>query len=177
MLEFLKGSTKKSESNQIENSIQQLTDLMKMRDKDGSTGLHLLSEKLKGIKSGSEVINDQITSETGPFSSSASAQLCYRELAILLQILEKCFVDNYDSQTTTKVIKELILRADQTLLLARKQSLNLFSITNDQVKRDVDTFLGNIMPNQKTQAQPIGVDCKIFWVQTSASFFFFGYLA
>lgn len=81
--------------------------------------------------------------EGGVWSGGLAAQLCYQELAIVLQILEKCFVDDYEGDRIKGIIKETILRADQTLLQARKQSLNLFNISNEEVKRDVDKFFAD----------------------------------
>ena len=63
----------------------------------------------------------------------------------MLQVLEKCFVDDYDGERIKGIIKETILRADQTLLQARKQSLNLFNVSNEEVKRDVDKFFKEFM--------------------------------
>lgn len=65
----------------------------------------------------------------------------------MLQVLEKCFVDDYDGERIKGIIKETILRADQTLLQARKQSLNLFNVSNEEVKRDVDKFFKEFMRN------------------------------
>ena len=54
--------------------------------------------------------------------AKSAAQLCYRELGIILGIMEKCFVDDYSKDRLLRIIKDIVLRADQTLLQSRKHS-------------------------------------------------------
>lgn len=119
--------------------------MSKIGEKGSPGDLQLLSEKIRGIRSASELISDKTCGESGIWSGGLAAQMCYQEQAIVLQVLERCFVDGYEGERLLKIIKEIILRADQILLQARKQSLNLFNISNEEVKKDVDHFFSDFL--------------------------------
>jgi len=82
----------------------------------GQPDIGLLSEKIRGIKTASELISDKLAEDSGAFDGGpVAAQMCYSELALVLQVLEKCFVDGLEGDKLLKIIKEIILKADGTL--------------------------------------------------------------
>jgi ribosomal protein S14 len=67
-------------------------------------------------------------------------RLCFRELSVSMSILERAFVDSLEGNKLHKVLKELILRIDNSLMEVKKKNIDLISFGTDDVKRDVNMF-------------------------------------
>lgn len=87
-------------------------------------------------------------------------RLCFRELSVSMSILERAFVDSLEGNKLHKVLKELILRIDNSLMEVKKKNIDLISFGTEDVKRDVNVFYrefvnGMSLLNQMSQKRRV----------------------
>lgn len=128
----------------IDNTIKLLDSLMGMNPRENLSVL--LIEKMRGVKTSVDIINEKLSNnEQHGYSNNVVYKMIFSEFAIFLHILEKCFIDNFNEKTLNSVLKELILRADQSMLLTKKQYGDIINIPKDEIKKEAESFLNEIL--------------------------------
>jgi hypothetical protein len=109
------------------NENKRTSDMRKARDR-----AHVLLEAMEFYR---EYLGNNDDSEM-----TEVCRACFKELSVSMSILEKAFVDSLEGNRLHKILKELILKMDNSLMDIKKKNINLINFGSEEIKKEVNVF-------------------------------------